>query len=219
MLVYARDGSAADNSADRVAGLDAEFVRRTGEAPTAGLIIVNDLEDSRLGNFKLAELLARSGDDDVSDEKRRVEMEKFGITVNEFALAMTLPIGKNRLASEPGFTEPALRQIQWAAATPSGRRVEQFGSHLIDGGIRAQNPNFFQRMLILPFMPLLHGIVKDAMNAGQDSLLYECLCNAQPGWSDERRKKEFETYEQQRMGEAVKSLKAATQKVTGSAGK
>jgi hypothetical protein len=219
ILVYARDGSAADTAADQVTHLENEFHRRTGGHATPGLIIVNDLADTRIGHLNLADLLGNAKEDVDSDAKRKKELAKIGIPFEEFALSLTLPIAKDQLATEPAFSASRLQTIEWSATIPTQSRVDQFGQHLIDGGLKAQNLNFFQRMLIMPFMPLIHGILNDALTAERDTVLYECLCNSQPGWSEEKKKTEIAAYQEQRMGEVVKSLKAATQQVSSGAEK
>jgi hypothetical protein len=216
MLVYARDGSSADRAAEHLLDLDNEFQRRTGAVPTPGLLIVNDIADSRIGNLKLDQVLRNAKETVDSDAKRKKELAKIGIPMEEFALSLTIPVTKEQLTSQGEFTPIGLQQIQWSAATPTEARADRFDRNLLDAGLKHANLNFFQQMLILPFMPLIRSILDDAMHAQRDAVLYECICNAQPGWSDARKKSEREAYQKERMGEVVKSLKAATQEVGAS---
>jgi hypothetical protein len=211
MVVYARTGSAADRAAQQVEDLDREFKRRTSTDPTPGLIIVNDVDDSQVGSITLADLLP--------PDQKQEKLDVLGITLQELAFAMSLDLPKDQLSKQAGFSAAALKTIDWGVATPSDHRMQQFEDHLIDAGLKHAKLSFLQRMVLIPFMPLLHSVINDAMNAEQDTLLYQCLCNAQPGWSQDRRKKEADAYEAWRMGEAVKSLKAATQQVKSDAGK
>jgi hypothetical protein len=214
--VYARDGLAADQAAEHLADLNQEFLHRTGAVPTPGLLIVNDIADTRIGNLKLDQVLGNAKETVDSDAKRKKELAKLGIPMEEFALSLTVPITKEQLAGQSEFTLAGLKQIQWSAATPTAARFDRFDRNLLDAGLKHANLNFFQQMLILPFMPLIRSILDDAMRAQRDAVLYECLCNAQGGWSDARKKSEREAYQQERMGEVVKSLKAATQEVGAS---
>jgi hypothetical protein len=206
ILVYARDGSAADHAADRFARVGREFQSRTGAPPTYGLVIVDGMEESKIGDLDPVALLPA--------EEKKDTHHNLEIPLQDIALVLTLPIEKQKLSRQAGFTSAPLGTVQWCAATPSEDRMDRFISSIIDAGIKAQHFNFAQRILILPFLPLFHSLIGDALNAEEDTLCYQCLCNAEPGWDEQRRKKEIEGYEAYRMGEAVKSLKAATQQVT-----
>ncbi len=72
-----------------------------------------------------------------------------------------------------------------------------------------------ERRLVLPFMPLIHNLISDAMNAERDAAIYGCFCDAQTRWPPDRRKEEASDYAQKRMGMVVNSLKAATQQAAG----
>jgi len=207
--VYAREGSAADSAARQVGDLGREFTHRTGARPTAGLVIVNDLADDQIGDLKPDELL--------NDEKQKKALIEQGIDVQEFMLSMAIPLEKSQFSRQTGFNQPAFKTVGWVASVPSQRRVDQFGQHLIDAGMKKMNLNFVQRLMLMPFMPLLHGLLNDAFDGQRDTMIYECFCNAQNGWSDERRKKEIAAYQEKRMGMVVNSLKAATQQATNAA--
>ena len=203
VLVYARKRSIAQSTAQHIVDLGSEFTRTTGRSPMAGLVIVNDLADSRIGNLDLEKLLP--------EEKQEPQLAELGISVQEFVLAMGLPVSKQQMGAQPGFTPAAMKTVQWLVSIPSQKRVEQFGGHLIDAGIRKENFNLLQRLMIAPFMPFLQGLLNDALNAERDSAIYQCFCDAQSDWSPQRRKKEAADYAAKRMGEVVSSLKAATQ--------
>jgi hypothetical protein len=206
LVIYARNPADAERNARHIVDVEREFTRNTGQQPMNGLVIINDITDNRIGNVDLDSLMP--------DEKREPQLIEMGFTMQEFVLAMGLQVPKEQFNGDPVFKPAALQTVQWVVSIPSQKRVEKFTDHLIDAGLKRQHFNFFQRMLIMPFMPLIHSLINDAMSAERDAAIYGCFCNAQTSWSEDRREKEAQIYAERRMGIVVNSLKAATQQVS-----
>lgn len=185
-IVYARSESTVDEVERIAMHVAREFNRRTGGQITRGLIIVTDVEDHQIGRLPLEHV--------APSTLVPAEIRGLAIEHKEMVLASPIELSRQDLTESLGFSDASAASIAWAVAIPSRRRLEQTADRMLEATLENPQLGALERALITGFKPMFATCIADTVGGTREAILYKQFCDSQPGWDQDRSRREFNEF-------------------------